>query len=171
MSWRRWLSIDERFSRLASVPAIVGVGNRDRGDDAVGCVAVDLLAGFGEAALFDAGVAPENTIQSLVRLGPRHILFVDACMLGMQAGEFRIVERVELDSLAGNLTSTHALPLTMTIAMLEMELGPVSISLLAVQPACLDLGGSLSQPVTAALPRVVESCRRWALLSGRGVTQ
>jgi hydrogenase 3 maturation protease len=140
---------------------IIGVGNRLRGDDAVGCAALDELAGFDRAALFDVGSSPENYIEPVARLKPARILFVDACDFGGKPGEFRLFGRAALEELAYGLLSTHTLPLHLTVEMLAQETG-AGIELLGIQPSCLEFNQPLSEAVRSALPAVAAFCRAWA---------
>jgi hydrogenase 3 maturation protease len=140
---------------------IIGVGNRLRGDDAVGCIVVDELAGLAGTALFDAGASPENFIEPVARLRPSRILFVDACDFGGEPGAFRRFDRAEFERLGYGLLSTHTLPLHLTAEMLAQETG-AAIELLGIQPQAIEFNQPLSGPLRAALPLAVEFCRGWA---------
>ena len=140
---------------------IIGVGNRLRGDDAVGCAVIDELAGLEGAALFDVGSSPENYIEPVARLKPARILFVDACDFGGKPGEFRLFSRAEFEELAYGLLSTHTLPLHLTAEMLAQET-KASIELLGVQPLSIEFNQPLSEPVRSGLPAVAGYCRSWA---------
>ena len=139
---------------------IIGVGNRLRGDDAVGCLLIDELAGMSGATLFDTGSTPENYLEPVARLKPGRVLIADACSFGGNPGEYRLFGRATVEELSSGLLSTHTLPLSLTIEMLGRETG-AGISLLGVQPLQLEFGTDLSQPVRAALPGLAEFCRRW----------
>jgi len=140
---------------------VVGVGNRFRGDDAVGPLVIDELAGSDGLELIDAGSAPENYIEPVVRLDPGLLVFVDACDFGGQPGEFREFGRDEIDRLAGGLVSTHTLPLTMTVALLGEQVRS-EIVLLGIQPEQLDFNAGLSDRVRAAVPLAADYLRRRA---------
>ena len=139
---------------------VLGVGNRMRGDDAVGCLVCDELKEFAGAVVFDGELAPENYIIPILDFGPSRVMIVDACDFGGKPGEFRLFSREDIDRLAGGLVSTHTLPLTMTAAMLDQQLD-AEIVLLGIQPAAIEFGAGLSEPVSAALPRLVQSIRDW----------
>jgi len=140
---------------------VIGVGNRLKGDDAIGCLVADGLTGVEGIRVVDAGTAPENYLEPVAAAVPDRVLFVDACAFGGEPGEFRLFGRADIDRLTGQLVSTHTLPLGMTVAMLE-QLTPARIELLGVQPASLDFDAELSPPLRAALPRIVEFVRGWA---------
>jgi hydrogenase 3 maturation protease len=159
---------------------ILGVGNRLRGDDAVGCVVCDELKGTGDSPLatrhsplapdvfvLDCGSTPENYIQPVADRNPARILVVDCCDYGAQPGEFRLFSRDGIEQLSYGLLSTHTLPLTLTIEMLSLTT-KATIELLGIQPERIEFGGDLSEPVQRALPAVVEFLRHWAQESQPG---
>lgn len=152
-----------RNARGAPV-AVVGVGNRMRGDDAIGGLVAGELDGSTDIVAIDAGTTPENQLDRLVALRPERVLFVDACAFGGAAGDFRLFSREEIDDLAGSIVSTHALPLGLTVALLEKELD-AEVLLLGIQPGRLDFGAELSESTARALPRIVEFVREWARAS------
>jgi len=160
----------------ANSVAILGVGNRLRGDDAIGCIVCDEIqkveakvkVKFGTSTLastslfvLDCGSTPENYVQPVAVRKPTHILVVDCCHYGAKPGEFRLFSREEVDGLSYGLLSTHTLPLTLTIEMLSMETG-ATVELLGIQPESIEFGEELSHPVRRALPGVVASVRDWA---------
>jgi hydrogenase 3 maturation protease len=163
-------------SREANSVTILGVGNRLRGDDAIGCIVCDELQKPGPSSLvprpssvpalyvLDCGSTPENYVQPIADRKPTRILAVDCCHYGAKPGEFRLFSREEIDSLSYGLLSTHTLPLTLTIEMLSMETG-ATIELLGIQPESIEFGEELSESVQRSLPAVVEFVRNWALES------
>ena len=153
---------------------ILGVGNRLRGDDAVGCLICDELQGACKSAIvnrqstippdlfvLDCGSAPENYIRPIADRSPERILIIDCCNYGAKPGEFRLFSREEVERLSYGLLSTHTLPLTLTIEMLSLETR-AAIELLGIQPEQIEFGQDLSEPVRRALPAVVEFVRNWA---------
>ncbi len=140
---------------------MVGVGNRLKGDDAIGCLVVDGLESSGELRAVDAGIAPENYIEPIAADEPERVLFVDACAFGGEPGEFRLFGRADIDRLAGQMVSTHTLPLGMTVAMLAQMTG-ARIELLGVQPVSIEFDAEMTEPLRETLPRVVERVRAWA---------
>ncbi|MEO0082208.1 MAG: hydrogenase 3 maturation endopeptidase HyCI [candidate division WOR-3 bacterium] len=143
---------------------LLGVGNRLRGDDAVGSLVAEELSGAEGLAVFDCGTTPENFIEPVVRLGPERILIVDACAFGGRPGEFKLFEQEEIEPLASGLVSTHTLPLTMTVALLCQQL-TAGIQLLGVQPACIRFGARMSSAVAKAMPRLVQFVKVWTARS------
>ena len=140
---------------------VLGVGNRLRGDDAIGSLVTDELGKFEGLTVIDCATTPENYIEPVVRLAPERILIVDACDFGGKPGEFRLFERDDIERLAAGLLSTHTLPLSMTVALLEQQL-KTRIQLLGVQPERIDFGEKLSEPVAESTPALVRFITDWA---------
>jgi len=140
---------------------VLGIGNRLRGDDAVGSMVIDELRGTVEAELFDGESVPESYIEPIARVKPRRILIVDACAFGGEPGEFRLFDRTALARLAQGSISTHTLPLSLFIELVREQTG-AEVWLLGVQPLQLEFGTGLSVPVAQALPQIVRFCREWA---------
>ncbi len=144
---------------------VLGVGNRLRGDDAVGCILCDELAGLAGTHVIDCADTPENYVEPVARLRPRRILVIDCCDFGAEAGEFRLFSRQELEDLSYGLLSTHTLPLSLTVELLSVETG-ATIELLGIQPERIEFGEEPSERVQSALPAVVEFVRNWAAVAG-----
>ena len=160
------MSQDGDCPRSRSV-VVLGVGNRLRGDDAVGCVLCDELgAGSQDLHVIDCADTPENFVEPVAKLRPRRILVIDCCDFGVEAGEFRLFSRQELEELSYGLLSTHTLPLSLTVELLSVETG-AAIELLGIQPEQIEFGNDLSNPVRRALPAVVEFVRNWARAEAR----
>lgn len=164
---------------------VLGVGNRLRGDDAIGCVLCDELRNRGDCTglrrlerrglspsgdsescpdsihVIDCGDTPENYVEPVAKLAPRRILVIDCCAFGAEAGEFRLFSRPEIEELSYGLLSTHTLPLSLTVELLSVETG-AAIELLGIQPERIEFGTELSPAVQSALPALVERVRAWA---------
>jgi len=140
---------------------VMGVGNRLRGDDAVGSLVVDELGEMDRVRVFDCSTTPENFIGPVAELEPERVLIVDACAFGGRPGEFELFGQEDFERLAAGFLSTHTLPLTMTVELLAASV-PARFELLGVQPERIAFGEGLSEPVAAALPELVRFIRRWA---------
>ncbi len=135
----------ERF--LHGRVCIVGVGNRDRRDDAVGPLVVGLIAGRTRAAgVVDAGDVPENHLERVVGTAPDAVLIVDAVDLGAEPGA---VELLGPEAIRDAGVSTHASSLALCADYIVRRTG-ASVALLGVQPADVGLGTNLSPAVAEA---------------------
>ncbi len=125
----------------------MGIGNILRGDDGIGPHLVEVLRKRG-ASVVDAGTVPESYIGPVTRLEPETIVLVDAVHLGSEPGSVELLERDEI--LKHNCFSTHNLSPVLVMERLENETG-ASVFMLAIQPATLELGASISPAVNLLL--------------------
>ena len=151
-SWQERLSqwAQNRNKRLA----LVGVGNEQRRDDAVGVVIARRLASLASDNLLivDAGHAPENSAGLLRRFAPDSVLLVDAAEMGEAIGSIRWIETGDI---AGMSASTHSLPLSMLAEYLRLELR-CEVLLLGIQPASTDYGEGMSEEVEKGVDEIVD---------------
>jgi hydrogenase 3 maturation protease len=134
---RKWLTGMKRL-------AIVGIGNRLRGDDAVGVEVISRLRGKtgDNVLLIDAETTPEFFTDVISNFNPTHILFVDAARFNKEAGFRKLVKVEEIERL--NL-STHSISLRTLTEYLKMKMNfQVSVALLGIQPKCLEFKEGLS---------------------------
>lgn len=133
--------------------AIVGVGNRLRGDDGVGSVIAERLKSLeGEQALIiDAETVPENFLGVLLDAKPEIALFVDAVDFGGGYGEWVLVP---LSALADKIPSTHTVSLKLLGQILENN--GIECWLLAIQPSQIGVGAPMSEAVSSTACQLVE---------------
>lgn len=137
---------------------IFAVGNSFYGDDGVGVAVLERIREaeiFPGADLFDAHT---DALALLDRFSPGELnVIIDAAEMGLQPGEvaaFRPQEvRVKIQS---DHLSMHGFGLGETFAMAE-QLGtmPEQVLVVGVQPARIEINQGLSEPVAAAVPRVI----------------
>ena len=146
----RW--IEERLAGRAV--ALVGVGNRLRGDDGAGPALADRLrrpgAARGEGAarwrVLDAGTVPENFLGPLLEAAPDVVLFADAVDHGGAAGEWVVAAPDALEPRDGG---THAPSLRLVAGLLAAH--GIECWLLGVQPGPRAFGEGLTRGVAAAV--------------------
>lgn len=136
--------------------AIVGIGNILRGDDGLGPELIRMLKGSfpqkGRFLLLDTGEAPENYLEKIVQYQPDTILLVDALDFAESPGSMTIIDRSELQESG---LSTHNASIKLTMNYLNSR-AKCDVLLLGIQPANLEMGSSLSEPIKLALGRVEE---------------
>jgi hydrogenase 3 maturation protease len=120
-------------ARLKGIPAdrivFVGVGNRLRGDDAIGPEVVDLLSGTVPHTM-DAGSAPENVTGAIKKLKPKAIVLIDALIFkDATPGSAFLVESDEI----AQKGFSHTLSLDVVMDYLREETG-ADVFLIGVQP-------------------------------------
>lgn len=139
---------------------VLGIGNRMRGDDAVGSRAAEELIRQGVAAL-DCGEMPDNYVGKVWEQQPEELIIVDACDFGGEPGEIRIFEDGDLERIASAPLSTHQVPLPMLIGLIQMRQGVARrVRLVGIQPARVEyFQEHMSREVAAALLRAVALVR------------
>lgn len=135
---------------------LVGLGNRDRGDDALGLVVLDELAARGVDARLLPWSRPEIDLLD-VWTHDDDVVVVDA---SSGAGPPGTISRLELEELlwgtASAFAATHAIGFP-SVVRIAQRLGrlPRSLEVHTVEVARTDPGAPLSDPVAAAVVRVV----------------
>ena len=136
---------------------VIGIGNRLRGDDAVGPLVIDRLLELDlpQLDLIDAG---SDAIGILEYLSDRsRVWIIDACMMNRQPGDLvRFgADQVEMiiDHDPQNL---HGLGLPEALKMArELEMVPEELIILGIQPGSIDFQVEISESVSHAVDRVV----------------
>jgi hydrogenase 3 maturation protease len=131
---------------------LLGVGNRLRGDDAVGSLLVEYLQGKVDIPLIDAGDVPENYIGPIEDSGAEVVLIVDATDMGANAGDIAIFD---IEQVQEKFVSTHTANLGLMFKVIPPEKRP-QVIVLGIQPGNMELGQGLSEPVQATLERLEE---------------
>ncbi len=132
---------------------VLGIGNRDRGDDGAGRAVAEVLRSLAPEGLEVADSDGEAT-GLLDRIdGRQRVVIVDACAAGGTAGAVR-----RFDAAAASLpasafgVSSHGLGLHQALELARV-LGvlPRQCSVYVIEGACFDLGAPLSPAVAAAV--------------------
>lgn len=143
------------FLKPAQRVAIIGVGMKLKGDDAVGIkVTEKLSADFNNShkiAIFSTGIAPENWIGPISAFNPTHIIVVDAADFGEKPGTLRIIQSEEI---GGFNFSTHGMSIGIFADYLFKNLG-CSIIILGIQCKTLKFGDEMATEIKDASSRVV----------------
>jgi hydrogenase 3 maturation protease len=144
---------------------ILGVGNRMRGDDAIGSIVASELAAMiqdpkfklqdNNIIVFDTETTPENFIEKVVGLKPDRLIFIDACNFGGEAGEYKLFKEEKIKEIAYGLLSTHTLPLVLTIELIKKQHN-CKVSLLGIQPKQFNMGKDLSPEIVKVKNKIIE---------------
>lgn len=138
---------------------VVGIGNRDRGDDALGPLVMD--------ALDDRLPVPVDVVEhsgevaGLVDLmtGAEAVYLVDAAVMGLEPGHLRVFDAsaAPLPALGGAFSS-HALGLSEAIELARaLNVLPPVCRVFAVEAASFEVGDGLSKPVADTIPGVTQA--------------
>jgi hydrogenase 3 maturation protease len=145
---REWLSGAERV-------VVAGIGNPIRMDDFVGVKVVRDLQGkvSEKVLLIECETVPESFIQQIFDFRPSHVLLIDAAVMGLEPGAWRLVKPEHLKVFPA--ISTHMLPLRVFCDYLAETLR-AKIALLLIEPKETDFGEGLSREVEIAEKRIVD---------------
>lgn len=139
---------------------VIGVGNRDRGDDAVGPIVCDLIAERGlpgvETLVFEGSVLDLPLHWSATD----RVVIVDAAEPSAEPGA-EPGRVTELDVLAERLLappslSTHTIDVGAAIELARvLDRLPAALSIIGIEGAAFEFGAPLSPAVRHAAERVV----------------
>lgn len=132
---------------------LLGIGNRYHHDDAFGPYLAEAMESRPDYDVIDAGIVPEDYIETAAHKHPASILMVDATDFGGQPGEVRLLYP---DQVAYSGVSTEAGSLRMLAEYMKARTH-ARIALLAVQPADTSDGKGLSAPVAKALDDLLDA--------------
>lgn len=139
--------------------AIIGVGNRAAGDDAIGVLVIDSLRTRtlpANTVLVEAGLAGPGLVSQME--GYARVVLVDAVDMGLPPGTIRRFSPQSVRSVkAPPKFSLHGCDL-LEVINLASRLGicPKEVVVVGIQPKRVTLGAEVSQEVQEALPKALE---------------
>jgi hydrogenase maturation protease len=143
-------------------PAIViGIGNPDRGDDAVGVLVARQVAAERLDVLALEFDDPSEALDAWD--GDDTVIVADAIISGSRPGDLHVVDAIQQRLPAGHWSAggTHALGLAAVVELARsLDLLPRQLVVVGVEAAQLDHGAPLSEAVKAAIPSATEAILR-----------
>jgi hydrogenase 3 maturation protease len=145
--------LENWFSNAKRV-VVAGIGNPIRKDDFIGVVVAQGLQGKVSKRIYliECETVPESFTQEIIDFNPTHVLLVDAALLGLKPGNFRLIEPEQLTAYPA--FSTHVLPLRIFCDHIR-EAAKAKIALLVIQPANVDFGEGLTSTLQASAKRII----------------
>lgn len=134
-------------------PLVIGVGNRDRGDDGIGPAVVDELRRRGAPL---ATVVREGDLADLaiVWRGRADVLIVDACQTGLPVGAVHRLDPASAAAVAP--LSTHGVGVAEALELARhLNRLPERLELIGVEASCFD-HGPMSADLADAVPRIAD---------------
>jgi hydrogenase 3 maturation protease len=125
---------------------VLGIGNRQRGDDGVGSLVAEKLVSRPDIDAVDAGCVPENHLETVAGMKPDTILMIDAADFGGAPGNIRLLRSGDV---AFSGLSTHAGSITTLAEYLHARTG-ANVAVLAIQPLHVGPCEGLSDEVMQA---------------------
>jgi len=135
---------------------VMGIGNRERADDAAGSLVARQIAPAPGVCVIDAQDVPEDYVAQVVSRQPDTIVLIDSMDLGSAPGSIAFLDR---DQIAAYWPSTHRVPLSLLMSVLERETH-AHIFAIAIQPAHMELLSPMSDAVAASVRQVAEMLNR-----------
>ncbi len=147
---------------------IVAIGDQGMGDDGIGPHLAGLVRERQEAGAWPAGTevlsADPMTAVSCAAEG-KPVLVIDAANLGLEPGDWRTVSAREVREDAARVGSTHSVSLAQAMQVAEALGCEDCLRVLAVQWGSVERGTSLTEPVLARVPALLdwikEEAERW----------
>lgn len=125
----------EGFEKLI----VLGVGNELKCDDGVGPYIIKKLKeGIVEdkdrLLFIDAQTVPENFTGKIRKETPTHLIIVDACLMGGEAGDMKVVDENDFTSIG---ISTHSMSLSFFVKYLQQDCD-FRIIFVGIEPESMD---------------------------------
>ena len=138
----------EYFGKGERRVVLVGVGNPMRADDGVGPKIIELLQEkpLENVLLINSETVPESFTSKVTGYEPTHVLLIDAANFRGMAGETKMITSAQI---GGQAVSTHSLPLTIFINVIEHGLN-LEVVLLGIQPITIDFYAPMTPELEAA---------------------
>jgi hydrogenase maturation protease HycI len=132
---------------------LAGIGNPIRKDDFVGVKIVERLKEKTRenVLLIECETVPESFTEQIIDFHPTHVLLIDAAILGLKAGESRLIEPGELTS--STSLSSHMLPLRIFCEQVS-QMSKTKLGLLLIQPKNTDFGEGLSPELEKSVEQI-----------------
>lgn len=131
------LQLEEFLSNYEKL-IILGVGNELKCDDGIGPFIIKKLQEADvenqELLLINAETVPENFTGKIRKENPTHLIIIDACLMGCDAGEIKIVDH---DDFANIGISTHSMSLSFFAKYLQKDLD-FSMAFIGIEPESMD---------------------------------
>ena len=132
---------------------VAGIGNPIRSDDFVGVKIAEDLQGKVPAnvCIIECETVPESFMDEIIERKPTHVLLIDAAVMGLKPGEFRLLDAEKVTSFPP--ISTHMLPLRVFCDYIT-QLTNAKIALLLIEPGETEFGEGMTPEVETAAEEV-----------------
>lgn len=133
---------------------VIGVGNRDRGDDAVGPIVCDLLDEMG--AEVRTAVLEGDVLDLPLRWhADDRVVIVDARPPAGRPGHVTVTHALDERLIAPSTTSTHRVDVGAAIEMARaLHRLPAELTVVGIEAASTDFGAPLSEDVARTAHRI-----------------
>lgn len=149
---------------MTSSPArvlVIGVGNRDRGDDAVGPIVCDLLDEQRSPGI-ETAVYEGSVLDLALEWQPEdHVVIVDASAPADRPGRVVSVDGLAQRLKSPGVVSTHAIDVGSAIELARaLDCLPAGLTIVGIEGDRFDFGTALTAEVARAVDQVVSEIIR-----------
>jgi hydrogenase 3 maturation protease len=143
---------------------VCGIGNRLRGDDAVGPMVIDEIGEQfidrinNDIMLVDCGSVPEGFAKNIISFRPDKIVIIDAVEMNRPPGE---VADIPIEKIKQQLATTHKMPITLFIDYLQRSLPKSEIEFIGIQKANTMFGAGMSDECKAAIGKTTSKIEKY----------
>src|SRR5450631_1294364 len=153
---------------MTRTPIVIGLGNPDRGDDAVGILVARQVA----TERLDVLALEFDDPSEALDAWDSHdtVIIADAISSGGKPGDVHVVDVIGQKLPAGRWSAggTHALGLAAVVELARsLDLLPKRLVVVGIEAGQLDHGAPLSEAVKAAIPSATEAVLR-VIENGQG---
>jgi len=141
---------------------VMGIGNPLRGDDAAGSMVARRIAAPPGVSVIDAQEVPENYFSLVADRQPGTVVLIDSIDMDSAPGSVALLEQ---DQIAGYCPSTHRVPLSLLMSVLERTT-EARVFAIGIQPAHTEFLEAMSDAVAESVARVAGMLNR-VLAEGR----
>ena len=127
---------------------VLGVGNELKCDDGVGPFIIKKLKeedieNKKKLLFINAETVPENFTGKIRKEKPTHLIIVDACLMGGQPGDMKIVNNYDFANIG---ISTHSMSLSYFVKYLEKD-NDFKVIFVGIEPETMDWGENPTENV------------------------
>lgn len=131
---------------------VLGVGNELKCDDGVGPFIIkklneSIVENKDDLLFIDAQTVPENFTGKIRKEKPSHLIIVDACLMGGQPGDVKIVDKYDFANIG---ISTHSMSLSFFVRFLEQGNDDLRITFVGIEPESMDYADRPTEKVEKA---------------------
>ena len=138
---------------------ILGVGNELKSDDGIGPFIINKLIEENiqkDNLLFiNAETVPENFTGKIRKEKPSHVIIVDACLMGSNPGEMKIVDKDDFKNIG---ISTHSMSLSYFVKYLEKDTD-FKVIFVGIEPETMDWGENPTPNVEKTAYEFIETVK------------
>ena len=139
---------------------VLGVGNELKCDDGVGPFIIKKLKeedieNKNKFLFINAETVPENFTGKIRKEKPTHLIIVDACLMGGQPGDMKIVNKYDFANIG---ISTHSMSLSFFVRYLEKDTN-FGIIFVGIEPESMDYSDKLTGNVEKSAYEFIDTLK------------